>query len=302
MEFLTSYYCVAGSICQLMLIFMVLTCDFKDVVSHKTLFNMKTGVPYKFVIADPPVGFFGPIEISPSVFPHNPYPVEPLSPMYPTFPNTYDPVLTGRCSTNFSDISSILDKTASDCSAPLARLVGNVICCPQIRSLLHIFQGYYNTASDLMALNKTTANDCFSDIVSILASRGANSAIPEICSVQSVNLTGSECPVKDISTFEKMVNTSKLLDACSTVDPLKECCRPVCQPAIAEATMQISLLQLTALDSSRIPGIKPAIEALNGCKGVVYSWLSRKLSLKSANTAFRILSSCKVNKGIVTCE
>lgn len=279
-----------------MLVFIMWACDIKDVLSHKTQFDMETSVPFKFVIANPPVGFFGPIEISPSVFPRNPYPVEPLSPMYPTFPNTYDPVLTGRCPTNFSEISSILDKTASDCSAPLARLVGNVICCPQIRSLLHIFQGSYNTASDLIALNKSTANDCFADIVSILTSRGANSAIPEICSVQSVNLTGDECPVKDIVTFEKMVNKSKLLDACSTVDPLKECCHPVCQPAIAEAAMQISLLELTALDNSRIPGVTPAIEALNGCKGVVYSWLSRKLSLKSANTAFRILSSCKVNK------
>ncbi|KAF5942232.1 hypothetical protein HYC85_019874 [Camellia sinensis] len=188
----------------------------------------------------PKSGLFEPIEISPAVIPHYPFPGESLPPMYPAFPPTYDPVLTGKCPINFSALSDIMDKTASDCSQPLAAFIGNVICCPQLSSLLHIFQGYYSTSSDKLVLQNVTANYCFSDIISILESRRANSSIPTICSVKSSNLTGGSCPVKDVTTFEKTVNASKLLEACSSVDPLKECCRPICQPAIMEAALKIS--------------------------------------------------------------
>ncbi|PHT30672.1 hypothetical protein CQW23_29733 [Capsicum baccatum] len=118
-----------------------------------------------------------------------------------------------------------------------------------------------------------------------------------MCSVKSSNLTGESCPVKDISTFEKAVNTSKLLESCSTVDPLKECCRPVCQPAISEAALQISGIKTTLSDNKNIVGAPSEIDTLNDCKGVVYSWITRKLRFEDANTAFRLLSSCKVNKG-----
>ena len=141
------------------------------------------------------------------------------------------------------------------------------------------------------------ANDCFSDIVSILASRGANSTIPKICSVKSSNLTGGSCPITDVSAFEKTVNTSKLLEACSIVDPLKECCRPVCRPAIMDAAVQISVTQSVMSDNKNIIGEAVHVDVLNDCKGVVFSWLSRKLSSDAANAAFRILSACKVNKG-----
>lgn len=244
-------------------------------------------------------GFFDPIEISPAVLPHNPYPDEPLPPMYPTFPPRYDPVLTGKCPVNFSAISSIMEKTASDCSQPLAALVANVICCPQLNSLVHIFQGFSSIISDKLVLQNSSANDCFQDIINILASRGANTTIPTLCSVKSSNLTGGSCPVKDVLTFEKTVNTSKLLEACSSVDPLKECCRPVCQPAIIEAALEISGKQLTINENKNIAGDFAHIDSLSDCKGVVYAYLSRKLSMDTANTAFRILSSCKVNKGMV---
>ncbi|KAF8402352.1 hypothetical protein HHK36_013306 [Tetracentron sinense] len=251
-----------------------------------------------FELADAPsTGLFDPIEISPAVIPRYPYPGEPLSPMYPSFPTTYEPVLTGKCPVNFSTISSVMDKTASDCSAPLAALVGNVICCPQISSLIHIFQGYYSANSDKLVLQKAVANDCFSDIVSILASRGANSTIPTLCSIKSSNLTGGSCPVKDVITFEKTVNASRLLEACSTVDPLKECCRPICQPAIIDAALRITARESTT-ESANIVGEPNRMDVLNDCKGVVNSWLSRKLSSDAANTAFRILSACKVNKGL----
>lgn len=259
-----------------------------------------TQIPSMSELASAPhTQLFDPIEISPAVIPHYPNPGEPLPPMFPTFPTRYEPVLTGKCPVNFSLISSLMDKTASDCSQPFAALVGNVICCPQLSSLLHIFQGFYSINSDKLVLQDAVANYCFTDIISILASRGANSSIPTLCSVKSLNLTGGSCPVNDVATFEKTVNTSKLLEACSTVDPLKECCRPVCQPAIMDAALQISGRQLTVNEYKNMEGELNHIDSLNDCKRVVYSYLSRKLTSDAANTAFRILSACKVNKGTV---
>ncbi|KZV48466.1 hypothetical protein F511_18272 [Dorcoceras hygrometricum] len=249
------------------------------------------------VLASPPkTGSFEPIEISPAVIPHHSFPVGSLPPMYPTFPNTYDPVLTGRCPVNFSAISTIMEITASDCNQPLAAVVGNVICCPQFSSLLHIFQGFYSTGLDNLVLQNAVADDCFKDIVSILASRGANSSIPTICSTKSSNLTGGSCPVKDITDFEKMVNTSKILEACSVVDSLKECCRPICQPVLMEAALKISGMQPFMNDKKNIVGLPDHGDMINDCKGVVYSWVAMKLPHDSANKAFRILSSCKVNR------
>ncbi|XP_020676027.1 uncharacterized GPI-anchored protein At1g61900 isoform X1 [Dendrobium catenatum] len=285
-----------GSLYNYFLISIFLFCGFQEAESQKTVLQPRSHVPDKFVLSDPPIGLFGPIEISPSVVPRNPYPVEPLSPMYPSFPRTYEPVLTGKCPVNFSSILNIVDKTASDCSAPLAALVGNVICCPQVHSLLHIFQGAYSSETDMLVLHQTEADDCFSDIISILTSRGANSTIPELCSVKPSNLTDGSCPVKDIKSFEKVVNSSKLIDACNTIDPLTECCRPACQPAIMQAAFAISQSRNTNPKNSAIPGSATSVDVVNDCKEVVYAWLSRKLPLEAANTAFRMLSSCRVNK------
>ncbi|KAF2321991.1 hypothetical protein GH714_005247 [Hevea brasiliensis] len=234
-------------------------------------------------LATPPIsGLFNPIEISPAVFPHYPYPSESLPPMYPTFPTTYEPNLTGKCPVNFSAMSNLMDKTASDCSVPLAALVGNVICCPQLGSLLHIFQGYYSINSDKLVLENSVANDCFSDIISILASRGANTTIPALCSVKSSNLTGGSCPVKDVISFEKIVNTSKLLEACSAVDPLKECCRPICQPAVMEAVLHISGTQLTSMT---IKNYLP-IEFHAAIRGCLYSEACLQMFVFDNSTGF----------------
>ncbi|XP_047316719.1 uncharacterized GPI-anchored protein At1g61900-like [Impatiens glandulifera] len=243
----------------------------------------------------PDNGLFQPIAISPAVIPHNPFPdpTESLPPMYPTLPTTYDPVLTGKCPVNLSELSSIMDKTALDCARPFTAFVGNVICCPQFGSLLRIFKGYYSIKSNELVLKNATATDCFSDIVSILASRRANSSIPTLCSAKPSNLTGESCPVKELSTFEKTVNTSTLLESCSSVDPLKECCRPICQPAIMEAALKLSAVQTLSGSNGDFFG---GPNTVNDCKDVVYSWISRKLSLDAANSAFRILSACKVNK------
>ncbi|XP_077225303.1 GPI-anchored protein isoform X2 [Tasmannia lanceolata] len=288
--------CVKCCLCPLVLLFIIWLSGFQAVLAVQSQPLANPHARNSFVLSDPPIGLFGPIEISPAVVPRYPYPGEPLPPMYPSFPSTYEPILTGKCLVNFSSISSVLDKAASDCSAPLAGLVGNVICCPQVSSLLHIFQGNYSSGSHMLVLNKAAANDCFSDIVSILASRGANSTIPTLCSVNSFNLTGGSCPLKDVTTFEKMVNTSKLLDACSTVDPLKECCRPVCQPAIMDAALRISFGGSSLAENTNMIGKPTEMDVLSDCKGVVYAWLSTKLSADAANTAFRILSSCKVNQ------
>lgn len=287
---------ILGFVCQLFLLFITWLFSFQDVAALQTMLET-SHISSTSEFANPPsTELFEPIEISPAVLPHYPYHGEPSSP-YPVFPKTYEPTLTGRCPVNFSAMSVIMEKTASDCFQPLASLVANVICCPQLGSLLRIFQGFQSMNSHKLVLPIAVANDCFSDIISILASRGANSTIPKLCSVTSVNLTGGSCPVNDIVGFEKRVNTSKLLDACSIVDPLKECCRPVCQPAIMEAALQISGTQMSSNDGKNVVEGTNHVDALNDCKGVVYSYLSSKLSANAANTAFRILSSCKVNKG-----
>ncbi|MCD7471272.1 hypothetical protein HAX54_011606 [Datura stramonium] len=287
--------CLKGLLIHPLLVIAICLASYQNVVAlhvpHKP-----TQTYFTSELASPPKsGIFEPIEIPPAVIPHYPFPGKSLPPMYPSFPKTYDPVLTGRCPVNFSVISSITEKTASDCTRSLSMLVGNVICCPQFNSLLHIFQGFYSNRSDTLVLQSAVAADCFRDINSILASKGANSSISGLCSVKSSNLTGGSCPVKDIGTFEKIVNTSKLLESCSTVDSLKECCRPVCQPAISEAALRISGIK-TTLGGKNIVGVPSEIDTLNDCKGVVYSWIARKLRIDDANSAFRLLSSCKVNK------
>ncbi|KAI4324331.1 hypothetical protein L6164_023879 [Bauhinia variegata] len=284
------------SLCWQLLLFIIWLPTFQDVTAQEKQVDSSHISSLLELAKAPAAGLFDPIEISPAVIPQHPNPTEPLPPMYPTFPTRYEPVLTGKCPLNFSDISVILDRTASDCIGPLSALVGNVICCPQFSSLIHIFQGFLSMNSDKLVLQNAVADNCFSDIISILASRGANNTIQTLCSIKSSNLTGGSCPVKDVSTFEKTVNTSKLLEACGTVDPLKECCRPICQPAIMDAALQISGRQLMINDKKDVAGEANHIDYLNDCKGVVYSYLARKLSSEAANTAFRILSACKVNK------
>lgn len=285
-----------GSWCYWLLQFAIWLCSIDNVLALKTPTQLSHISSASLLASPPKSGIFKPIEISPSVIPHYSFPVGSLPPMYPTYPRTYEPVLTGRCPVNFSAISSIMELTASDCIQPLAGVVGNVICCPQLNSLLHIFQGSYSTSSDNLVLQNAVADDCFKDIVSILASRGANSSIPTICSAKSLNLTGGSCPVKDVTTFEKTVNTSKLLEACSTIDPLKECCRSICQPVIMEAALKLSGAQSYMSDNKDAIGLPNHVDVISDCKGVVFSWISRKLPHENANKAFRILSACKVNK------
>ncbi|CAH2060000.1 unnamed protein product [Thlaspi arvense] len=286
-----------GCLVHRFLLFIIWLSSFQDVAAHYKVSEHSSSSTTSELANPPGIGVSGPIEVSPSVIPKYASPALPWTPpMYPTFPDTYEPKLTGKCPTDFQEISSVIDTAASDCSQPFAALVGNVICCPQFVSLLHIFQGQHNLKSDKLVLPDAVATDCFSDIVSILVSRRANMTIPALCSVTPSNLTGGSCPVIDVTTFEKVVNSSKLLDACRTVDPLKECCRPICQGAIMEAALIISGHQMTVGDDKIPLGGSNNVDAINDCKNVVFSYLSRKLPADKANTAFRILSSCKVNK------
>ncbi|KAL6532041.1 hypothetical protein OROGR_014011 [Orobanche gracilis] len=289
-------YLAQGSWFYCLLRFTIWMYCFENVLPLEILTEPSHISSASLLSSPPKSGTFEPIQISPAVIPHYSPHVSLFPPMYPAYPSTYDPVLTGRCPVNFSIISSVMEKTASDCNQPLAAVVGNVICCPQLNSLLHIFKGLYSTNSDYLVLQSAAADDCFKDIVSVLASRGANSSISTICAAKSTNLTGGSCPVKDLATFEKTVNTSKLLEACSTIDPLKECCRPICQPVIMEATLKLSGAQPYMNDNKNTAGLTNHLEVLNDCKGVVFSWISRELPYDSANKAFRILSACKVNK------
>uniref|UniRef100_A0A6N2M3Y8 SPARK domain-containing protein n=1 Tax=Salix viminalis TaxID=40686 RepID=A0A6N2M3Y8_SALVM len=267
MEGFQIFSCLKGSLGHQFLLFIVWSSSFQVAVALQNPLEPKH-VSSTSELGTPPVsGLFGPIEISPSVLPRYPYPGENLAPMYPTFPTTYEPNLTGKCPVNFTAMSNVIDRTTSDCSQPLAALVGNVIWCPQLGSLLHIFQGYFSGNSDKLVLQNAVADDCFSDIISILASRG-NITIPTLCSVKSLNLTGGLCPVKDVVNFEKIVNTSKLLEACSTVDPLKECCRTICQSAIMEAALEISGTQLTINDYKDSVTVPNHNDPLSDCKGV----------------------------------
>ncbi|KAJ6683280.1 hypothetical protein OIU85_007006 [Salix viminalis] len=289
MEGFQIFSCLKGSLGHQFLLFIVWSSSFQVAVALQTPLE-PNHVSSTSELGTPPI----------SVLPRYPYPGENLAPMmYPTFPTTYEPNLTGKCPVNFTAMSNVIDRTASDCSQPLAALVGNVICCPQLGSLLHIVQGYFSGNSDKLVLQNAVADDCFSDIISRLASRGANITIPTLCSVKSLNLTGGLCPVKDVVNFEKIVNTSKLLEACSTVDPLKECCRPICQSAIMEAALEISGTQLTINDYKDSVTVPNHNDPLSDCKGVVFSYISRKLSADAASSAFRIVSACKVNKGTV---
>lgn len=290
---------IAGYLCRHLLLLVIWLSSYLNVVTLQMLPEPSSYTSLSALASPPKSGMFEPIEISPAVIPHYPFPGEPLPPMYPTFPTTYNPILTGRCPVDFSVISSITEKTASDCTTPLSTIVRNVICCPQFNSFLHIFQGFYSTNSSSLVLQDAVADDCFKDIISILASRGANGSVSSMCSAKSLNLTGGSCPVKDVTTFEKMVNTSKLLESCSTIDSLKECCRPICQRAISEASLQISGIKSNVTDNKSLLGAPSQIDSLNDCKGVVYSWLARKLPFDAANKVFRLLSSCKVNKGIL---
>lgn len=218
------------------------------------------------------------------------------SPLYPLIPRTTWPKLSGNCSLNFTDVVTVLGQTAMDCAAPFALYLGNVICCPQLESMLLILQGEHNLGSGVLAFNNTEASYCFSDVMNILVSQGSNNTLPALCSVQSANLTGGFCPVTTTADFEQIVNVTKLLVECQGVSPLTECCKPVCQPAISEAA---GILAARASGFTKPEGgalITDQQQIIDDCETVVLAWISSQIGTASANTLLRNLFSCRVNK------
>lgn len=193
----------------------------------------------------------------------------------------------------------MISQTAIDCWSSFAQYLGNVICCPQYEALLHILVGESSKSNGLLALNSTFAEYCFSDVQTILVSQGANASLPSICSALPSNLTEGSCPVKGVKEFEQTVNGSKLLIDCKTVDPVKECCSPVCQPAISEAARRLALKApgLFSEDDVRLSPLQQTV--VDDCHRVVLRWLSSQLTPEKAKSVLRGLSNCNVNRGTI---
>lgn len=223
-------------------------------------------------------------------------PLLPTSPIHPFLPSGPVPQPTsGLCNLNLSAVSHTLERTAGDCTVPLAMYVGNVICCPQFESMLWILEGEYSHISGSLVLNNTEAVHCLAEMMGFLIDNGANNTITELCNVQPRNLTGGACPVTRVEEFEQVVNTSKLLAECSSVDPLKECCKSVCQPVITDAAVRLASQASSSRDGNSL-GTLNLQQVLDDCQGVVHAWLARQLGPEISNSAFRILFSCKVNQ------
>jgi hypothetical protein len=244
--------------------------------------------PSPFALAPSYVPSEGPSQLFPFMAP------SPL--VVPVIGNPSPPMLTGHCPLNFSTVEETLIRTAGDCPAPLARYVGSVICCPQLETLMRITLGQHSLASGTLALNSTDANFCFSDTLSLLISLGANSSLAKLCSVQPANLTGGLCPVRTVHDFVQLVNTSHFLEACQSIDPLKECTEePVCQPVLNNIGIQMagSLVNGSGqVNQTLTPGQQ---QVVNDCQNVALSWLTSRLGPEKANSMLRNLISCKVN-------
>eukprot|EP01018_Ginkgo_biloba_P027705 Gb_33981 [translate_table: standard] len=237
-----------------------------------------------------------PLDVSPSIAPDPLIPFLAPSPLHPFFPNSTVPGLSGLCAFNFSAATRIVSETAIDCWSSFAPYLGNVICCPQLQTMLHILVGESSKSNGLLALNATAANYCFSDVQRLLTSQGANESLPYICSAQPSNLTEGSCPVKNVKEFEQTVNGSKLLTACKTVDPVKECCNPVCQPAISEAARRLALTMpgLFSPEDVRMSPMQQSV--VDDCERVVLRWLASRLTSERAKEVLRAIFNCNVNR------
>lgn len=167
----------------------------------------------------------------------------------------------GLCPFNFTALEDTLVRTAGDCPAPLALYVGSVICCPQLESLFQVSLGQYSLDSGNLGLNSTEAAYCFSDTENLMASLGANTSVGDLCAAQPANLTSGSCPVTRVSQLQDLVNTTTLLDACQSVDPLKECTEePTCQTQITYVASQMAGYNSAHANGSIVPpGAKPPL-------------------------------------------
>ncbi|KAG6485345.1 hypothetical protein ZIOFF_053882 [Zingiber officinale] len=166
---------------------------------------------------------------------------------------------------------------------------------------LVILIGQASKDSSLLALDSVHANYCLSDIQQILGSQGVPSDLHDICSIRSSNLSEGSCPINDTIGFESVVDSSKLLAACSKVDAVNECCRQICQSAINEAAKNLVLKDGGLMTNMEINDTTVEYSStVNSCKNIVLRWLSSRLDSSSAKQVLRGLSNCNVNGGNFT--
>ncbi|XWS18211.1 hypothetical protein CRYUN_Cryun32bG0023400 [Craigia yunnanensis] len=214
----------------------------------------------------------------------------PLSP----FTNSTVPELSGLCMLNFTAAQSLMSMTSIDCWAAFAPLLAHVICCPQLHATLVILVGQSSKKTGLLALNRTLAKPCLSDIEQVLAGQGAGDNLKQICSIHPSNLTEVSCPVKDVDEFENTVNSSELLASCEKIDPVKECCDQLCQGAISEAATRLAL-KASDLWSMDGPHVLPEHSTrVNDCKTVALRWLAR-LKLQKYDITKNVYSLCHIS-------
>lgn len=185
--------------------------------------------------------------------------------------------------------------TATDCWASFAPYLANVACCPEFNAMVVIIIGQSSKYSRSLALNKTHAKHCLSDVEKILESQGANENLQNICSLHPENLTEFSCLVTDVDEFERTVDSSRIMVACGRIDPVNECSDQVCQNAILDAARKISLNGMLNKDGFFV--LPEHSTRIDDCKNIVLQWLASKLDPSSANSVLRGLSNCNVNKG-----
>ena len=88
----------------------------------------------------------------------------------------------------------------------------------------------------------------------------------------------------------------KFLVDCKIVDPMKECCNPVCQPAISEAARRLALNVpgLFSPDDVRVSPVQRSV--VDNCVRVVLRWIASQLTLDKAKAVLRVLFNCNVNR------
>ncbi|MFQ6643848.1 hypothetical protein Gotur_017886, partial [Gossypium turneri] len=202
----------------------------------------------------------------------------------------------GLCMLNFTASQSLMTMTSTDCWAAFAPLLANVICCPQLHATLVILVGQLSKETGVLALNRTLAKPCLSDIEQVLKGQGASDDLKQVCLIHPSNLTEASCPVKDVDEFENTVNSSELLASCEKIDPVKECCDQVCQGAISDAATRIALKSSDPLSMDGTHVLPEYSTRVNDCKTIVLRWLASKLNPSRAKEVLRGLTNCNVNK------
>ncbi|XP_022724606.1 uncharacterized GPI-anchored protein At1g61900-like isoform X4 [Durio zibethinus] len=247
-----------------------------------------------YMLTERGVDAFSP-EVTPSAAPQPFLALLAPSPLSP-FTNSTVPKLSGLCILNFTAAQSLISMTSIDCWAAFAPLLANVICCPQLHATLVILVGQSSKETGLLALNRTLAKPCLSDIEQVLAGQGAGDNLKQICSIHPSNLTEASCPVKDVDEFENTVDSSELLASCEKIDPMKECCDQVCQGAISEAATKLALKASDPLSMDGPHVLPEHSTRVNDCITVVLRWLASKLDSYHAKEVLRGLTNCNVNK------